>query len=190
MGAVSSSPHGYVEPNPIKLLPEQSVVLFGLLNAKTTLTWGDVVRFKEITFSRLIQNGILPVQLYKLQPDLREWIGLGKCVLLDIKHMGLWKPNPFSDFGASLADIILKRDAVSWPEVLAACNVTVKDLRAWHGLTPDAMRMLHFSLDEWMTLKISAEDIQTLSDKDVYALFGGVTRENILRSIGVFVRKE
>ena len=49
MGNSSSSVQPPIDPHPVRLRPEQSVRLLGLMHAKGTLTWADVVQHKHIT---------------------------------------------------------------------------------------------------------------------------------------------
>ena len=74
----------------IRLLPEQSVLLYGLMSPKTTLTWRDVLENARIHFAACIQHGVPAFKLHKLQPDIKEWIRCGKATVADCEHMEPW----------------------------------------------------------------------------------------------------
>jgi hypothetical protein len=59
MGNSSSSVQPPIDPHPVRLRPEQSVRLLGLMHAKGTLTWSDVVQHKHITL-RLCLDQVCP----------------------------------------------------------------------------------------------------------------------------------
>jgi hypothetical protein len=70
MGVPSSKEATSVDPNPIRLRPEQSLRLLGLLHAKSTLVWADVTRHAHITFRRCVDVAIEPSDLHRMQPCL------------------------------------------------------------------------------------------------------------------------
>ena len=85
MGASASS--GAVDPNPIRIRAEQSLRLLGIMHAKSTLVWADVVTDPHVTFKACFDVGIPAIDLHRMQPCLREWTQLGRCSLLDCDHM-------------------------------------------------------------------------------------------------------
>ena len=182
MGASSSSisrQMDSVDPNPIRLAPEQSVGIFGFLHAKRTLTWPDVAGYRHIQFALCLENGLTVEQLYKLQPSLSEWSRLGKCTLSDCENMRLWAPNPFTDFKCTIGDLVVKKKEVT-PAVLKRCGLTVKELRERYGLTSELMCMLQYTHREWLDLDIRQADLDVLSDSQFERIFGKVSRLDLL----------
>jgi len=74
----------------IRLESEQSLSLFGYFAAKKTLTWHDIQCSPNITLGLCIASGIPCDKLYKMQPDIKEWIRLGRANVNDCMHMTPW----------------------------------------------------------------------------------------------------
>jgi hypothetical protein len=75
----------------IRLEADQSVLLYGLVFAKTTLTWKDVMQHAGITLKSCCECGIERTKLCRMQPDIREWMRNGKaklevCVIFFLKN--------------------------------------------------------------------------------------------------------
>ena len=167
----------------IRLDAEQSLMLYGFLRPKRTLTWRDVLENRGITLSACVQVGLPSERLYRMQPDIKEWIRYERATVNDCAHMGPWRPHPFRDLGCkSIGELILYRDAMP-PKLLIDASVTVQDLRARHGLTPDIMIMLRYSIDDWIALGMDEDTIVQIDDTQWPRLFGGVTRAEVRASI-------
>lgn len=180
MGA-NASVAGYdhaVDPNPVKLLPEQSLSLYGLFHAKSTLTWPDVVRHKHIHFSLCVEHGLTPAQLYSMQPDIAQWICHGKCEVSDCSRMELWSPNPFVHFHCNIGDLVLLRKQLQ-PEVLRRCNMTVRELRERYGLTGEIMCLLQYTPQQWIDLRLSTSDLDALTAPQFEKIFGKIARTDL-----------
>lgn len=168
-----------VDPNPVRLLPEQSLAIFGLLHAKRTLTWADVCLHKHINFQLCLANNIAVETLYRLQPSLQEWTRMKKCTMADCADMHLWAPNPFVDFRCSIGDLVVEKKILP-PAVLQRCGLTVKELRERYGLTAELMCMLQYTHREWLDLDIDRESVELLSDAQFERIFGKVPKSDLL----------
>ena len=139
-----SSSRGEVDPNPIRIRAEQSLRLLGIMHAKSTLVWADVVANPRVTFGACFDVGIPANDLHRMQPCLREWTQLGRCGLLDCDHMAPWSPNPFTHFKGTIGDLAVHRKSLP-PACLVRCGLTVRELRERYGLTPELMCLLQYT---------------------------------------------
>lgn len=188
MGATQSAADGCkraIDPNPIRLSPEQSVSLLGVMHAKRTLTWADIAAHRDLTFSVLAANGLTPQQLFRLQPDITQWVGAGRCRVEDIDRMALWAPDPFRHFRCNIGDLAVKRDVIT-PDVLRRGGVTVTDMRENFGLTPDLMALLRYSPMQWAEMGMSKRDLDALTNTEVERIFGRVSREAVESQIAAY----
>ena len=181
MGAASSGPFGEqaIDPNPIKLLPEQSLALYGLFNVKPTLTWPDIVRHKSITFASCLANGVTSGQMYSMQPDITQWICHGKCDVSNCNDMALWCPNPFTHFHCHIGDLVVMRKHLP-PDVLRRCHMSVSDMRERYGMTGELMCMMQYSPQEWIELALTERDLITLTAAQFEKIFGKITRTDLI----------
>ena len=163
----------------IRLEPEQSLRLYGLFRIKKTLTWRDVVENRGITMRACVQCGVPTAKLYRMQPDLKEWIRHGKATAQDCVHMGAWRPNPFVDLGCSIGDLVLHRHILP-PTMLIQCGLTFEVLVERYGLTTDLMIMLRYSADDWVALGVTHTFLTALTDEQWKRLFGLATRAELL----------
>ena len=167
----------------IRLVPEQSLTLYGFLRPKRTLTWRDVVETQGITLALCVRSGIPPDRLHRLQPDIKEWIRYDRATVADCVHMGPWRPHPFHDLGCkSIGDLVLYRDEMP-PKLLINSGVTVAHLRARYGLTPELMIMLRYSLDDWLALGLDEEAINQADETQWARLFGTISRAEVRSAI-------
>jgi hypothetical protein len=166
---------------PIRLLPEQSVLLFGFMEAKTTLTWRDVLTHPKIDLNSCVSSGIDTMKLYRMQPDIREWIKYGKASLRDYAHMQQWKPNPFTDLRCSIGDLVLHRQHIH-PKMLAACGITFTILKERYGLTKELMGLLRYTVDDWLDLEIPESFLKEMTNEHWAQIFGEASRNDIIES--------
>ena len=168
----------------IRLNPCQSVQLYGFtLEAKKTLTWRDVQITPTINLRECINCNIEPQKLYKLQPNIKEWIKYRKAQIDDIQYLDPWKPNPFTDFNCNLGDLIMHRECIT-SHVLTQCKVSFKDLYEKYGLNYESMVLIGYTLDEWIDLGLRSDFIQSLSDDQIKSLFGSsVNKTNLLEKL-------
>ena len=164
---------------PIRLLPEQSVFLFGFLEAKTTLTWRYVATKPNINLSACVSCGVDTMKLYRMQPDIREWIQHGKVSIKDYAHMQQWKPNPFTDLRCSIGDLVLHRKYIQ-PTMIANCGITFNILRERYGLTKELMVLLRYSIQDWIDLQIPEDFIRDLADDYWAQIFGEASRSDLI----------
>ena len=170
----------------IRLDPEQSLQLYGLLHPKRTLTWRDVLDHHSITLRRCIVVARIPAdKLHRMQPDIKEWIRHGRTTVVDAPHMGPWRPHVFNDFGcSSIGDLILYRQYIT-PQMLVDSGVDFRTLRDRYGLTADLMVMLKYSADDWVRLRIDPQFVTIeLSDEHWRKLFGLTRRAEIVAQLG------
>ena len=166
----------------IRLEPEQSLSLYGVIRFKKTLTWRDVLDHKGITIRSCIGCGIPPAKLYRMQPDIKEWIQRGKATAQDCEHMGPWKPNPFTDLGCCIGDLVLYRRMLP-PTMLVQCGLNFSILVERYGLSVDIMMLLKYSADDWIALGVPETFLVALPDDQWKRLFGLANRnELVLRS--------
>jgi hypothetical protein len=166
---------------PIRLLPEQSVALFGFLEAKTTLTWRDVLIQPAINLKSCVLCGVDSLKLYRMQPDIKEWIKYGKAGLSDCTYMQQWKPNPFTDLRCTIGDLVVHRKVIL-PKMLTSCGITFSMLKDRYGLTKEIMIMLRYSVDDWLELEISQDFLKELDNEHWAQIFGEASRSDIMES--------
>ena len=169
----------------IRLEPEQSLQLYGLLNPKRTLTWRDVLENHGITLRRCIVVACIPAdKLHRMQPDIKEWIRHGRTTVADASHMGPWRPHVFNDFGCSIGDLVLYRQYLT-PQMLVDSGIDFRTLRDRYGLTADLMVMLKYSADDWVRLRIDPQFVTIeLSEEHWRKLFGLTRRAEIIAQLG------
>ena len=166
----------------IRLEPEQSLHLYGFLNPKRTLTWRDVLDNHTIHLNACISCGLPGSKLHRMQSDIKEWIRYGKATVADCQHMGPWKPNPFTDLGCSIGDLVLYRQMLP-ATLLIESGVTFASMRDLHGLTPELMGLLHYSVDEWLQLGVDEAFLHLLMDDQWLRVFGLVKRHELIAQV-------
>jgi hypothetical protein len=168
----------------IRLDPEQSLTLYGLLRPKRTLTWPDIVANRQITLALCLRAGLPAERLHRLQPDIKEWIRFDRATVEDCVHMAPWRPHPFRDLKCkSIGELVLYRDQMP-PRLLVDSGVTVTYLRMRYGLTPELMIMMRYSLDDWLALGLDEETLAQVDDAQWPRLFGTVSRVEVRAAIG------
>jgi len=161
------------------------VKLFGYtLDAKKTLTWKDICLHENISLVKCIEVGVDVKKLYRMQPNIREWIKLNK---ISIEHINVvadtWKPHLFNDFHGNLGDMILYRETIK-PEMLVQSKIKFSDLQDKYGLDFNSMLILNYTLDEWLKLGLKESFVSAHTDEQLQALFGkSVTRNELQEQI-------
>ena len=168
----------------IRLQPEQSLSLYGLLRPKRTLTWRDVLDNRRITLRGCVVTAGVPAdKLHRMQPDIKEWIRHGRTTIADAQHMGPWRPHAFDDFGCNIGDLIVYRQYLT-PQMLIDAGIDFRTMRNRYGLTAELMIMLKYSADDWVRLRIDAQFVShELSDEHWRKLFGLARRSEILAQL-------
>ena len=173
----------------IKLEPEQTIAIHGILMPKRTLTWRDVLESPGITMRLCVRAGIPIDRLHRLQPDIREWIRHEKVTVEECAFMKPWRPDPFTDLGCqSIGDLVVYRDSIT-PQMLIDAGITFDALHRHRGLTPELMVMLKYSVDDWVRLGLTSEFLEhilatdTNNSKHWSRLFGVLTRADVERLI-------
>jgi len=173
----------------IRLSPEQSISVFGLFHAKRTLSWNDFVEKKNLTMSVCLKNGIESAKLYKIQPDIKEWIKYHKVSLEDLPFLSEWKPNPFTDFQCSIGDIITYRKFIT-PELLKNAGISFQELHDKYGVDEETMVLFRYSVDDWIQLGMSEKFIQEnfFKPERWSFLFGKLSKEEVIQRIKISQR--
>jgi hypothetical protein len=170
----------------IKLTPEQSISIFGLFHAKRTLSWNDFVDKKFLNLNTCLKNGVEGTKLYKIQPDIREWIKHQKVSIEDLPFLTEWKPNPFTDFQCCIGDIITYRRFIT-PEIIINAGITFEELHNKYGVDEETMVLFRYSLDNWIQLGMSESFIEKANFKAEHwsFLFGKLSKEDIIHKIKI-----
>jgi hypothetical protein len=151
----------------VELTPPQIVTLFGWFNLKPFITWEDIKKNSKITFHALRTAGLTPTQLHTIQPDIREWKEHGSITLHDCVTMTEWPAHPIHTMKADLADIISMR----WsPEQMISLGITVDELIEI-GMIPDLMTMFVFSLSSWVTIGLTRNHVNDMTDNQILRIF-------------------
>jgi hypothetical protein len=171
MGQAPLSPPQELEYYVIRLEPAQSILLYGYMLAKTTLTWKDTLQHPGINLRTCTLHGVDPQKLCRMQPDIREWLKRGKATLEDSPHMGPWKPDVFGDLGCNIGDLVVHRRSLA-PQLLIDGGVTFTLLKDRYGLTPELMALLKYSPSDWVELGVPSTYLGELSDDHWVRIFG------------------
>jgi hypothetical protein len=178
----------------IRLTPEQSLCIFGLWNAKTTLVWNDVLKFSKICLRKCVSSGVCARKLYNMQPDIKEWIKYEKTSIEDYELLEPWHPDPFKDFHCNIGDLVMYRKFLT-PQILSKCGITFDILKENYGLTPDLMVLLRYNISDWIELGITENFIEQLYNSQPSAsdgkmippicqsIFGMLTKNDVLQQI-------
>ncbi len=140
----------------IRLSPAQSTGIHGWgSKLKTTLSWRDIEENESIDFDRLLKWEVSTKELRKLQPDIRLWVLHAGCQARHAVQLTEWPAHPIHDLHGDLADIIgLKATS----KQLKAMRLTYGELRDI-GMSPETMRLMGLSLQGWIDLGLTVEDV-------------------------------
>lgn len=152
----------------IRLSPAQATSIHGWgSKLKLTLSWQDIER-NGLSLEKLIQCKIDMNDLYQLQPDINQLVRVCKLGPHHAPLLSKWKANPFLHLGADLGDVIsLRYDSGRLKDM----NVTYAQL-VENGMTPETMRLMGLSLQDWMHLGLNLEDIGRFTDAQLARVFG------------------
>ena len=129
------------------LTARQATLLHGWIFTKPTLTWNDVLS-RKLTFEKLLNTGISIREMVTMQADPQEWVDHAYAGLRHLRLMMKWPANPFTHFGADLADLLSMRLSV---DELVQMEVTYDQLKM-NGLNPRTEAMFKFRQEEWEVL--------------------------------------
>ena len=162
----------------IALTPGQAVTIHGWLRARQTLTWGDVLSNKELTFASLLASNVAEQELYVLQPDVQAWIRPGKATLADCPRMRPWDAHPVRDFKADLADVV----GVHRPhETMIRVGVSYDDLLGL-GLTAETMNLFGYTLMMWASIGFRRSHAEAIPPNTLFRMFC-MAKQDILASL-------
>jgi len=141
----------------IRLSPAQSTGIHGWgSRLKTTLSWRDIEECESIDFDKLVRWEVPTRELKKLQPDIRLWVLHAGCQARHAVHLTDWPAHPVTDLHGDLADIIgLKASS----KQLKAMGLTYRELRHI-GMSPETMRLMGLSLQGWIDLGLTVDDVE------------------------------
>lgn len=166
----------------LRLSPAQSTGIHGwgtLL--KTTLTWKDVEDREDIYLDMLLEWGVLPQDLKRMQPRVREWVLHGGAVPRHAKEMLAWPAHPLGDLQGELSDVIMLK---ATSKQLKSMGVSYQDLKEV-GMTPETMRLMGLTFQGWIDLGLTLEDVtRDFTDAQLGRVFN-LTRAAIMASFRV-----
>lgn len=106
--------------------------------------------------------------LYKLQPDPKQWMSLDRIDVHDIREMSSWNIHPIHDMKCTLSQLAL----LHWSaDALVRVGVTYDDL-VKQGLTVQVMPIFGFTLLDWSTLGLRRNHLSDACDRDCAQVFG------------------
>lgn len=165
----------------VLLTPLQSVTIHGWLYPKRTLSWDDIVANDSITVKKLAVDANISQESLKLiQPDIYEWIHKKYVSYDDVPYMTGFPLNPITHLNGDISTLVQHRYS---PQVLSAVGLDYGKLQMNH-LNVRWMKMLNFTLREWMTLGMTVQDVASLSNSDIAEVFGA-KKEAILMGMGM-----
>lgn len=169
-------PGGMTEPGKsISLTPYQAVTIHGWLRPSLVLQWKHVLANRALTWPFLRGLELTPEDLKKIQPDPNEWANHTPINITFCRDMACFPLNPIQHLHASIDQIIQMR----WhPEELAAFGVGYRDL-VRIGMTPEFMPFFGYKIVGWQLLGMTLDDVRKIPNKQLFAIFTGMTREQI-----------
>jgi hypothetical protein len=132
------------------------------------MTWYDVSDQASLTLAQLIAMGISEKDLHHIQPDVRKWIKHKSVNASDVQSMLRWPLHPIKDLDGDLSDLMMGGYSA---HVLHQLRVTYSDLLALH-MSPQHMRVFHYTLQEWELLGFSRHDLQKIPEDLCLGIFG------------------
>lgn len=151
----------------VVLTASQAISLFGWREPLRAINWKLIVENAEFTFAKLLGVGLTPEQIYTIQPAKAAWLALDKITLDDLPHTGLWRVNPFTDLGSSIAHLAVSE--VNF-DALKNNGVTFDDM-CRSGLSLQNLRLFKFSLVQWIALGMRKGFVKDISDQESMQLF-------------------
>ena len=131
----------------MQLTPRQATLLHGWVWTKPTLIWADVLALR-LTLDHLLEAGLPVSDLVMLQPDPAQWVKHAGASLKHLRWMIVWPANPFTHFGADLADLLAMRPTA---DELVKMDVTYDQL-VRNGMSARTEGMFKFCPEEWEVL--------------------------------------
>lgn len=152
----------------IRLSPAQATGIYGWGEyLKTTLSWKDCERHQP-EFEKLMKLGVKAQDLFTIQRDKSKWVSVCKCKPHHAVHMHPWRANPFTDLHGDLADVIALK---ATGKQLQDMGVTFEQL-VDNGMTPDTMRLMALSLQSWIDLGFTLDEMAAMTDAQLSRVFG------------------
>ena len=164
----------------IILTPGQAVTVHGWLQAKETLSWGDVLSNDGLSMEFLMHRARIPKELlHRIQPDLLAWLLAGRITLAETAELHkVFAAHPIKDLKADFPDLV----ALKWSaQVMRRVGVSYKDLRE-AGMTNDTMGLFGYTLYDWTTLGFCRADAEEVPAASLGRLFGMV-KADVLRCL-------
>ncbi|KAJ1464993.1 hypothetical protein T484DRAFT_1757701 [Baffinella frigidus] len=162
----------------IRLTPYQAISVYGYWSPKKVLSWKQVEDHAHLTWKYLRQEGLSVSDLYKLQPDPKQWMSLDRIDVHDIREMSSWNIHPIHDMKCTLSQLAL----LHWSaDALVRVGVTYDDL-VKQGLTVQVMPIFGFTLLDWSTLGLRRNHLSDACDRDCAQVFAS-TGHTMLRCL-------
>lgn len=140
----------------MQVTPAQSIKIFGLWDQPRQMVSWDNLKKLNLSWRRLrMEFQFSAEQLYKINPDKREWVQRGALTLHDLPEMTMFPVNPFLDLNADLAEVWSMRWSA---DLLADMGVTYAQMKR-RGLNPQFMEHLNYSVGGWYMLKFKNRDL-------------------------------
>lgn len=152
------------------ITPGQACFLYGWWKAKKTLLWEDVIQNPDIDAAKILQANLTWDHMYKLQPDIRQWIRYKKVSKSDIFNIATrWECDIVKDFNLDIGDLTDPRFTV---EMLLKMGIDYHYLCEM-GLTGENMRLFtHITLIGWSQLGFTRKDAEKIAESHLYYCFG------------------
>lgn len=123
----------------------------------------------RITWDLLRGIGITTDELYKLQPDVKQWVLHGNISVKHCLEMSQWPLLPLKNFELDLADIAMQQWTV---EEMARLQIGYTDLIKM-GMTPMNMGTLFkYNIVAWKQLGLTPQHLMDMNDRDSKLAFG------------------
>lgn len=152
----------------ILLNPLQSIKIHGWWNPKRTLSWDDIVSDDSLDVVRLVEE-VGEDSLKVIQPDIYEWINKKYVSYEEVPYMTCFPLDPIVHLNGDISTLVTYKYR---PEVLGAIGMTYTLMKDSYHLNPKWMAMLDFTLSEWLSLGMSLNDVERMSEKDSMEVFG------------------
>jgi hypothetical protein len=88
----------------------------------------------------LLESKLRPSELVIMQPDPMQWVQHAGASLRHARQMTMWPANPFTHFGADLADVLSMKLSV---DEMIMMGITHGQLLL-HGMTDKTERLFRF----------------------------------------------
>lgn len=153
----------------VYLTPTQSVSIHGWLHPKRTLCWDDVCNSSWIDVKLLAKANISQADMVQMQPDILEWISKKGVSFDDVPLMTRFPLHPIRHLGGDISSLVEHRYS---SKTLSDMGFTFRSLTIELGMQPQWMKMLSFTVPEWIRMGMTRVDLDRMGPEDVRLVFG------------------